>query len=195
MKMFLFENWAKMGILSAFFILTLLVFYPGSPYGSPVWLFWLHVPVYMLHQFEEYVYPGGFKERLNETLGSGGSEFPLNDERSFWINVPFVWMAMPLAAIIGLRVVIIPATLVAISTLNGLLHVGMGIRTKRYNPGFIASFFLNIPLGCFTFIRLFQSGGATLQALFIAAVLGLILHAMLMIYLIRTKRKPTPNVP
>ena len=195
MKEFLFKNWAKMGIVSAFFILTLLVFYPGSSYWSPVWLFWLHVPVYMFHQFEEYVYPGGFKERLNETLGSAGSDFPLNDERSFWINVPFVWVAMPLAAIIGLRVVIIPSTLVAISTLNGLLHVGMAIRIKRYNPGLIASFFLNVPLGCYTFILLFQSDAATLEALSIAAVLGLILHAMLMIYLIRKQRRLRPTLP
>lgn len=191
---YLHKNWPKMGMAAAFFIALLLFFYPGStPWGFQ-WLFWLHVPVYMVHQFEEYVFPGGFKESLNQILGSASSDFPATDERVFWINVPLVWVALPVAAIVGLRFIILPASLMVVSLVNGLLHVGMGIRQRAYHPGILASAFLNIPLGGYTLYRLAQTGTMAPIQLAIAAGLGVFAHALLPLYFIRLTHKGRPIV-
>lgn len=192
MREYLYEHWAKMGIVSAVFIIVLLLFYPGSALFSVAWLFWVQVPVYMVHQFEEYVFPGGFEAKLNKILGSSVADFPLDAGKAFWINVPLVWAALTLAAIVGPHAPIVPATLIALSIANGVLHIGVAIRQKHYNPGLIASVVLNIPLGIYTLYRVIKEGKLTALLLIVAILLGVAIHGSLPIYLGRLMKKNPP---
>ncbi|MFC1767879.1 HXXEE domain-containing protein [Candidatus Margulisiibacteriota bacterium] len=183
---YLYKNWPKIGIVSAVFILVMLIFYPGTKIGSLQWLFWLLVPVYMIHQFEEYVFPGGFKNELNqEVMKSSNSESPLNDKTAFWINVPIVWVIFPISAIIGLNFVLIPAVCMLFAAANGILHLAFSIRKMKYGPGFLASLFLNIPLAVYTVGNLIAKDMINTQGLVIATVIALFLHSLIPIYLIK----------
>ncbi len=49
----LFDNWVYGGFLAAFILLALTPFLSGG-WSLALLLIWLHLPVYMLHQYEEH---------------------------------------------------------------------------------------------------------------------------------------------
>ena len=109
--------------------------------------------IYWVHEFEEYIYPSGFLDYFNRhAMGSKRGDYPLTTIGSFWINIPLVYIAMPFSAVLahffGLAFGLWTAYF---SALNALSHVGMAVIFKnKYNPGLIASVFLNIPFGIYT---------------------------------------------
>jgi hypothetical protein len=60
-----------------------------------IFLIWLHVPVYLLHETEEFVFPGGLTGML---LGKGAEVPYALKKAGFWINVPFIVIGFPLVA-------------------------------------------------------------------------------------------------
>lgn len=150
MMSWLEENWPKSTIFLAVYS-TMFIFLFVFEKDIALFLIWIQLPVYWLHQFEEYVFPGGFLETFNkQVLGSNEKEWPLTKEKSFWINIPIIYVAFPLSAILaGTINISIGIWLAYFSILNAISHVGMFVK-NRYNPGFFVSVFLNIPLGVFT---------------------------------------------
>ena len=65
--------------------------------------------------------------------------------------------------------------------INALSHVGMFFKL-RYNPGLVASLFLNIPIGIFTIIYLNDKELVSTIVNFISFVIGLSIQVLLMIY-------------
>src|ERR1700689_786958 len=93
----------------------------------PLFLIWAQLPVYFLHQFEEYVFPGGFKEFFNtKVLGSPVAAEPLNARASMWINVPIVYVAFPISAVLATTASLTFGLWMAyFSVINALSHVVM----------------------------------------------------------------------
>ncbi|MHA1725787.1 MAG: hypothetical protein ACTSXH_13295, partial [Promethearchaeota archaeon] len=59
-------------------------------------------PLYMFHQFEEYVYPSGFKKELNEILIHGKSDKEiLTNKLVLIINIGFIWILNSLLIILA----------------------------------------------------------------------------------------------
>jgi len=144
------EQWPKSTIFLALYgALFLLLF--AADEGAALLLLWLQLPVYWLHQFEEYVYPGGFVAVFNtQMLGSSRTDWPLTKRESLWINLPLIYVAFPLAAILAGSAGLAWGLWIAyFSVLNALSHVGMAFRLG-YNPGLVVSLLLNIPVGAFT---------------------------------------------
>jgi len=65
--------------------------------------------------------------------------------------------------------------------INALSHVGLFFKL-RYNPGLVASLFLNIPIGIFTIIYLNDKELVSTIVNFISFVIGLSIQVLLMIY-------------
>ncbi|MFX0012147.1 MAG: hypothetical protein ACFE9R_17675, partial [Candidatus Hermodarchaeota archaeon] len=106
---FWYEHWPKAGIIAAIFIFVLLFFNSKASIGSYEWLYWLSLPLYMIHQFEEYVYPGGFKEELNKLLTRGvGHREILTDKMGLVINIGFIWILTPVLIVLGKFSIIFP---------------------------------------------------------------------------------------
>lgn len=148
-----------------------------------LFLIWMQFVVYLLHQFEEYVLPGGFVAFFNtKPLGSKQANFPLDEKASFWINIPIVFVAYPLSAIFaGCLDVSLGIWTAYFSVINAISHVGMFFK-YRYNPGLVVSTFINIPVGVYT-IYFFASqhlisGSAHLAGL----AVGLFMQGAVMIY-------------
>lgn len=178
----LVDNWYKSTLVIALPLL-LLISYLYFNDNFSLFLIWLQTVVYLIHQFEEYVFPGGFVEFFNKNaLGSKEKEFPLDKIASFWINIPIIFIAFPLSAILASYYDIsFGVWTVYFSIINALSHVGMFFQF-RYNPGFIVSLFLNIPVGIFTLYFLHSSHLISLKVSLVSFGVGLLLQGSLMIY-------------
>ncbi|MCD6188708.1 MAG: HXXEE domain-containing protein [Thermococcus sp.] len=113
-----------------------------------LFLIWVQTPVYWVHQFEEYIYPGGFVEFFNRgVLGSKREDWPLTKTHALWINVPIIFIGFPLSAILAGLVDISMGIWTAYFSV--LSHAGMFFK-HGYNLGLVASALLNIPVGAYT---------------------------------------------
>jgi hypothetical protein len=132
------QNWAKaapvLGVASA---VVLFVFF--KPDQSAFWGL-LNIPLYLFHQTEEHLWPGGFKAYVNRFVNkdSEGTE-TLTDTKVFWINILLVWVAFavfgPLVFVnVGFGLVIIVSSIV-----NCVTHIVEAIRRKRWNPGLVVA--------------------------------------------------------
>ncbi len=178
----LIENWSKSTPFLAIYLLIVLSCYVMRDNFS-LFLIWIQTPIYFLHQFEEYILPGGFLEFFNtKVLGSKKKDYPLNNKIAFWINFPIIFIAFPLSAILsGYINLSIGIWTAYFSIINALSHIGMFFKYK-YNPGFIVSLFLNVPVGIFTIYYFISHEIIPLKAHFVGLIIGILIQAILMIY-------------
>jgi hypothetical protein len=176
----LYENWYKSTIFIAIYMLILLFLFVFET-DFPLFLIWIQFVVYLFHQFEEYVLPGGFLEFLNKkTLGSQKSDFPADKKFSFWINIPIIFIGYPLSAILSGHIDISIGIWTAyFSIINAMSHVGMFFK-YRYNPGFFVSLFLNIPIGVYAIYYFASQNLISMNAQVIGLVIGLLVQGVVM---------------
>jgi hypothetical protein len=187
---FWYEHWPKAGLIAAVFLLLLLFLNSKAPIGSFEWLYWLSLPLYMIHQFEEYVYPGGFKEEMNKILVREEKSPEILTERMVLvINVGFIWILTPILIVLGAISIVFPVILMTLVAFNGFVHLIASVRFRRYNPGLFVSLVANIPLGLYVLIGLGLTAVASGMELFIGILLGAILHIGLLIFLSFRARK------
>ena len=190
LKDFYYEHWPKVGIIIALFLLLMLFLNSQAPIGSFLWFYWFSLPLYMIHQFEEYVYPGGFREDLNKILLKGDTtQMVLTEQIAFFVNIVFIWILMPFLILLGIISIIFPVLLMTLVAFNGFIHLGGTVRFKRYNPGVIVSVVGNIPLGLYVLIGLGLTGEANALELLIGITAGIIGHLLLLIFLFLRSRK------
>jgi len=176
------DNWPSAApFLAVFSLVILLAFRPYL--DTAIFLIWLQTPIYLLHQSEEYIFPGGFLKYFNnEVLGSKQDAFPLTKPAAFWINVPVIFVAFPASAILAMHFGVSFGLWAAyFSIINAASHVGMFFK-NGYNPGFVVSAVLNIPVGLFTIGFIMANDLASLQAHVIAVLIASGIQVGLMIY-------------
>ena len=178
----LYENWSKSTLFLAIYILLLLFLYVMDK-NYALFLIWLQTPVYLLHEFEEYICPGGFLNFFNrKILKSDKGDFPLDKAGSFWINIPLIFIAFPLAAILADKIDLSIGIWIAyFSIINALAHVAWFFKHK-YNPGFIISLFVNIPVGIYTIYYFASNHLISTKAQIIGFVIGVIVQVVMAMY-------------
>ncbi len=180
----LYDNWMKATPFLAFYCFILIFLYVKDE-NYALYLIWLQVIVYWVHEYEEYIFPAGFLDFFNRNMmKSDRGDYPLTKVGSFWINIPLVYVAMPLSAILahffGLEWGIWTALF---SFLNAFAHVGMFFVFKRkYNPGLVVSTLLNIPVAIYTCWYFWTNNLITLQNGTISVIIAIIAQASMMIY-------------
>ncbi|MCB0618660.1 MAG: HXXEE domain-containing protein [Saprospiraceae bacterium] len=120
---------------------------PG-PLLDPAKVGWLNLAALWFHQFEEYVWPGGFQKFFNEHIyrPQGPLSVRLSGRAILLVNVPIAWSAYLLGAFGGEQALPLLAGLLGISFLNGCLHLALALGLRRYNPGVLTGALLFIPL-------------------------------------------------
>ena len=180
----LYENWMKATPFLAFYTFVLVFLYVKDV-NYPLYLIWLQGIIYWVHEFEEYILPGGFLAFFNRhMMRSNQDEYPLTKVGSFWINIPLVYIAMPFSALLahffGLEWGLWTAYF---SFLNAFAHVVMFfIFGRKYNPGLIISIFLNIPFAIYMAWYFFDNNLVTTQGNIISIIVAIIAQASMMIY-------------
>ncbi|OGT49496.1 MAG: hypothetical protein A3F17_01350 [Gammaproteobacteria bacterium RIFCSPHIGHO2_12_FULL_41_15] len=186
----LYKNWAKYGLLLAAIMLAFLM-NSFRVLSFAVILVWLQFVVYLLHEFEEHVWPGGFKQFINQKIFHVfDKELPLNDANIFWINILAVWFLFPLFAVLSQYVSVPLGVLLPIFGLfNASLHIIFALRFCCYNPGLVVSLILNYPTGIYTLYYFYQHELLLARAVWLAIVITLFMHALLLGYAVYRYRR------
>ena len=189
MKNYLYQRWAESTLFMALaLVVVLFSFLPQTSW--PLFLIWLQFPVYLIHEFEEHVYPGKFRQFMNrEVFHSSSDEFPLSPASVFWINISAIWILFPLAATLAQRVSLEYGVLLPVFGLfNATLHILFFIIKRKYNPGLLVSLFLNYPTGLYTLWILKQYGWLTMQSFTIAFLVTFLGHAAIIFVILNRKK-------
>ena len=153
-------------------------------------MIWLQFPVYLLHEFEEHAFPGGFKKFVNrEVFHITNQDMLLDDKNVFWINIPAIWLLFPLGAVIAQNFDLgVGAILPIFGLFNATLHILMAIAKLKYNPGLFVSVILNYPTGIYTLMVMHQVGILTPWIATYAFLIALVAHAMIVVYAVSRYR-------
>ncbi len=183
------DHWPKATLFLAIYTFVFLYLYLYED-NFLLFLIWLQTPVYWLHQFEEYIYPGGFAQFFNRNLlGSSRDDWPVTKMFSLWINIPIIFIAFPLSAILaGIYGLGLGIWTAYFSIVNALSHIGMFLRFG-YNPGFVVSLLLNIPIGIYTVYTFLNLGAITPTAHIAGAVIALLVQGGIMVWGLGVLRK------
>jgi Protein of unknown function with HXXEE motif len=151
----LIVHWVYGGTLAGVLLLLLFPLLARS-WPMSLALIFLHLPMYMLHQYEEHD-NDRFRLFVNQKIG-GGKEV-LSPLAVFIINVPGVWgviaISMYLASYIHLGLGLIA---VYLAVVNGVVHVAHAFMLKCYNPGLFTSIVLFLPVGIYTIWQIQRAG-------------------------------------
>ena len=153
------RDWAKAGLLiSIFLFVFLFVFVKDTDFV--LFLLLLQTPIYMLHETEEYIFPGGFGRFFNmDIMGFDTPDKPLDETFIFYINIVLIWIILPAFGLLAARNYQYGLWLPYFSIFAGVSHIALGIKArKRYNAGLIVSLLLNIPVGAWSVVYFVEQG-------------------------------------
>lgn len=132
------QKWAIIspivGVTSLVAVLFLVSF------SEPIFWALLLVPLYFLHQTEEFIWPGGYKEYMNQNVyySEKGIEY-LTDKKLFWVNMLLGWIPFIVLGVLSFENIGCGVSLVVLTIMNVCVHVFHAIRQKEYNPGLIVA--------------------------------------------------------
>ena len=178
----LYKNWAKLSLLLAI-IVTVLIYFFIKPDDFVLFLIWIQIPIYLLHQFEEHAW-NGFKNYINKKVFKvEEGDFPLNDKNIFWINIPIIWILMPVFAGLSSFNIMFGLWIPYFAVFNSLSHVIFSIRNLEYNPGLIVSLILGIPVGIYALVIFYSYIAVPVIISIISIFFALLLHVIIFGYI------------
>jgi hypothetical protein len=134
------KEWAKTDFILSIFVLVFLIVFVRKD-DFVVFLILLQTPLYMLHQTEEYVFPGGFGKFFNTKIFNLETEDkPLDENFIFYVNVILIWIVLPAFGLLSKIDYVYGLWIPYFSFFAGIAHIALGVRAKTlYNPGLIIS--------------------------------------------------------
>lgn len=174
------KEWAKTGfILSIFLFIFLFIFVRRE--DIVIFVLLLQTPLYMLHQTEEYVFPGGFGSFFNTKIFNLETEDgPVDQDFIFYVNVFLIWILLPAFGLLAIIDYGYGLWIPYFSFFAGIAHVLLAIKAKkRYNPGLLVSLIVNIPVGLWSILFLINKGVLNSFFLNVHILIGLGLNALL----------------
>ncbi len=179
MEKYLSEHWPDIGLIIAIFLLVILFVQPWLPVFSLKWLFWFHLPILMIHQFEEFRFPGGLKNWMSEVrLKSQGMDDQTFDKMAWKVNMRG-WVSLTLFAMLGLVFPWLAFVPLFLSLNNAIFHIYYSVFTWRYSPGIITSFLLFIPLVLFASYSGMRNEMITITQFIVTFIIGSAMHFFL----------------
>jgi hypothetical protein len=174
------RDWAKVGFIVAIF-LTVFMFVFVRQMNFVIFILFLNTPLYMFHETEEYVFPGGFGKFFNMDIFKLDTEDePVNENFIFVINILYIWLLLPLFGILSLSNILFGLWIPYFTLFAGVSHIILAIKAKKiYNPGLVISLVLNIPFGLWSIVYLSNHGLINQPILNIHLLIGLLLNLAL----------------
>lgn len=179
MKMgFLKKHWQDAGLVLALAASGLFALFHTSLSPLQI-LLWISFITLLLHEFEEYRWPGGFPQFLNGAIfGSDQPDrYPLNTRSALVVNVLMGWPVYAAAAILAEKAVWLGMAAIVVSMGNILAHaVVFNIKARRfYNPGLATALLLFLPVSIAFFRQIVGEGLASPADYLIGFSLGFFL--------------------
>lgn len=143
-----------------------------------LWFLFLPIPVLALHQWEEFVLPGGYLPWFNgQVYRSRNPYFPLSKKLAALNHMPLM-VLFPLLALLGSLWPFVGLGGLYGLMADGLFHIAATAAAGRYVPGTVTALLLYLPLG-FSATHHFVSAGEVSLGGFLLAAFGgvLVLNA------------------
>jgi len=183
------QNWAKAAPILA--ILSTVALFVVLKVSDP--LFWslVNIPLYLFHQTEEHLWPGGFKNYINRNVNKDaeGAE-TLTDSKIFWINIILVWLAFSVFGILAFVHQGFGLLIIIFSIVNCLTHIAEAVKSRRWNPGLVMAsvqFLVSLFAAWFVTIHGLKSPAAWWGG---SILFSAIVHVLLFRFVMSEKRKP-----
>ncbi|HEY4321009.1 MAG TPA: HXXEE domain-containing protein [Gemmatimonadales bacterium] len=171
------HNWYNVGGV-IFAALSFVIGYWRTDFSLVQVVFIYSFMALLVHQFEEYAYPGGFPAIFNaDVFGEREvpDRYPLNANQCLITNV-FLAYPFYLAAICWPRVIWLGSAVVLFGMLQFIVH-GLVINVRRksfYNPGLATVMFLFLPIGVYYFWYVTASKLATTGDIIAGSALAIV---------------------
>jgi Protein of unknown function with HXXEE motif len=102
--------------------------------------------IYFVHQIEEHLWPGGFRQFTDaHVFHSGDDNWPVDIGGVALVNIGYVWLPAGLAALCPDTLRRLGLAWVGLTLINGITHIVTSIRFRIYNPGLVTSIVLFLP--------------------------------------------------
>jgi hypothetical protein len=187
------RHWCYFGLAAAA-ILLILLFATNtlrqrpevSRWRDPVWLSWLLVASYFVHQFEEYGFDAtgrsyGFPRGLCEMLGYPSlAECPTPSEFFVFVNIPATWLGAVIAALLSRRNHAVGLGYLGLLVINAIAHIAPAVAGKvSYDSGMFTAIVLFLPISTWIIYTCFGRGRLRYQTLAAILLGGILLHVTL----------------
>lgn len=145
------------------------------------WVFVAPLGAAAVHIFEEYVYPGGFRDALRKLLPRAAH---LSTSR-FHLSVNGLFLLLCFAsALIGKTNLVLSLSVFSLVFVSAVLHIRGAIVTKRYDPGVVSGALVYIPLAVYAYYVFLSSGRLTWPQAGLSFLVGVLYMGVLMIYVL-----------
>ncbi|WP_206185267.1 HXXEE domain-containing protein [Sphingosinicella sp. CPCC 101087] len=154
-----------------------------------VWLAWAAVAAYLLHQFEEHGVdaqgtPYAFRGLLCAATGfADAAACPIPEAFITAVNIPVVWLAGPIAALLGRRWPALALSWFSVPAVNAFAHIVPAVTAGTYVPGLLTAVLLFLPLSLWTFGLALRRPDLGWPVVIATIVGGVAVHAVLMLSL------------
>jgi hypothetical protein len=188
------ENWPKTGVVVSIFLtiyLTIIVL----PNNVLLFALLMSAPLYIIHEVDEYVFPGGFAQFMNKNIYKlDPKNGMLDTDAVFWINMIAVWIAIPLFSLWAVFDISQAIALPYFFIFQAVVHLILGIIGKRFiHPGMVTAWLVHVPWGIWTIWLLVKNGIINNPYWNGDLILGLLLNFALLfvggLLMIRYRRK------
>lgn len=158
---------------------------PSSRWHDRVWLSWLAMAVYLVHNVEEYGVDAfgrthAFPAAMCATLKLPAyPHCPIPPAFFLAVNLPLFWIGAPIAALLSRRRPLVGLTFYSVIFVNALVHIAPMIAGLGYNPGALTACVLFLPLSAWVAHTCFGAGRLSYKALALLIADGVILHVIL----------------
>ncbi|MCJ7734612.1 MAG: HXXEE domain-containing protein [Anaerolineales bacterium] len=152
------DNWQKTGVIVSLF-LTIYLVVIVLPKSTLLFALLMSTPLYMLHEIDEYIFPGKFAQFMNQNIYKTDPETGLVDTNAIFVINMVVWIAMPLYSLWAVTDLTQAAWMPYFYIFQAVLHLILGIVGKRFlNPGMVSAWLVHVPWGIWTIWLLVQAG-------------------------------------
>lgn len=170
-------NWQKaLPYLSAVGLAAWIALFHDDPLSERA-LFAALLVIYFVHQIEEHLWPGGFRQFADAHLfHSGDDDWPVDIGGVALVNIGFVWLPVGLAVAFPEPLRWVGLAWVGLTLINGIIHIVSTIRLRIYNPGLVTGIVLFLPFTIFVLAYEVAHGTLTGAEVGLIALLGVLLH-------------------
>jgi Protein of unknown function with HXXEE motif len=165
----------------------------GELRDNGAWVAGLALPILVSHQTEEWVWPGGFLPFCNtRLLGSARPDWPLTERDGFHVNVTGGWLSAVAGLALWRRTPAVGAGVLFMEAGNVLMHAGMAVRERRYNPGVMTATALMVPHAAAGARWLARSGRVSRRQGLLASAIGGAFSGLPLAMKLRMRRASRP---
>jgi hypothetical protein len=170
-------NWQRLApVLAVVGAVLWLVFFRDEPATEPA-MFAALLVLYMVHQVEEHLWPGGFRQFTNAHIfRSGSDDWPVSMGGVALVNVGFVWLPLALAVLFPGLLRWVGLAWIGLTLVNALTHIAASLRFRVYNPGLVTAIVLFLPFAIWALATEVANGLLSGGEVALVIVLGVLLH-------------------